>query len=145
MLLQGSLDILPLYLTSQNCMNLSVPIFVPHLFLFSMMVIILTLTAANSVEARPGLYHLQRKEDFYINGTFRHRGIAGRQLENQREETCITDSLERDLLWEKKPRKTLGRNTFANCSLVSLLRRDQTLRKLSKINHIKLITFTPPR
>lgn len=84
-------------------MEVSVPVFLPHFFLLSMLVIILTLTAANSVVARPGLSNLQRKEDYYVNGTFRHRRIVGRQGEKQREEgRCITDSFEGGLWREKR-------------------------------------------
>lgn len=42
------------------------PIFLPHLFLLCRIVIILTLTAANSVEARPGPYHFKEKRTIIL-------------------------------------------------------------------------------
>lgn len=84
---------------------MKVLIFLPHLFLLSVMVTILTLTAANSVEARTRLSFKENR--MYIHGTFRHRKIAGRQEEKQKEETRMTDSLEGELLWKKTGEKHL--------------------------------------
>lgn len=42
------------------------PIFLPHLFLLCRIVIILTLTAANSVGAGPGPYHFKEKRTIIL-------------------------------------------------------------------------------
>lgn len=72
------------------------PIFFPYLFLLCRIVIILTLTAANFVEAGPGPYHFKEKRTIIL---IEH---PAQNCRKTGEEERRQEILERNLLWEKK-------------------------------------------